>query len=71
MTLLKKSNANLIERFQSPIEYFSVKGFKDEFKNLIESYYSPTAVFFHHYWLTKKFWEEVKDANKYKLKNEK
>lgn len=69
LTLLKTSNATLIERFQSPIAYFSVKGFKDEFKNLIESYYSPTAVFFHHYSLTKKFWEEVKDANKYKLKS--
>ena len=69
LTLLKKSNATLIERFQSPIEYFSVKEFKDEFKNLIESYYSPTAVFFHHYSLTKRFWEEVKDANEYKLKS--
>ena len=49
LTLLKKSNATLIERFQSPIEYFSIQEFKDEFKNLIERYYSPTAVFFHHY----------------------
>lgn len=69
LTLLKKSNATLIERFQSPIEYFSVEEFKGEFKNLIENYYSPTAVFFHHYSLTKKFWEEVKDTNEYKLKS--
>ena len=69
LTLLKKSNATLIERFQSPIEYFSIQEFKDEFKNLIERYYSPTAVFFHHYSLTKKFWEEIKDANEYKLKS--
>ena len=69
LVLLKKSNATLIERFQSPIEYFSVKEFKDEFKKLIESYYSPTAVFFHHYSLTRKFWEEIQDANEYKLKS--
>jgi predicted nucleotidyltransferase len=46
LVLLKKSNATLIERFQSPIEYFSAEGFKREFKSLIETYYSPTAVFF-------------------------
>jgi predicted nucleotidyltransferase len=69
LMLLKKSNASLIERFQSPIEYYSVPGFKNEFKNLIESYYSPTAVFFHHYSLATKFWEEIKDKEEYKLKS--
>lgn len=69
LVLLKKSNATLIERFQSPIEYFSVEGFKNEFKNLIETYYSPTAVFFHHYSLAQKFWEELKDKEEVKLKS--
>jgi len=69
LVLLKKSNATLIERFQSPIEYFSAEGFKSEFKNLIETYYSPTAVFFHHYSLAQKFWEELKDKEEMKLKN--
>lgn len=69
LTLLKKSNATLIERFQSPIEYYAVPGFKDDFKKLIESYYSPTAVFFHHYSLAKKFWEEIKDKDEFKLKS--
>jgi uncharacterized protein len=69
LTLLKKSNAPLIERFQSPIEYYSIEGFKDAFKNLIGNYYSPTAVFFHHYSLAQKFWEELKDKQKVKLKN--
>lgn len=69
LTLLKKSNAPLIERFQSPIEYYSKPGFKDEFKTLIENYYSPTAVFFHHYSLAKKFWEDIKDADEFKLKS--
>jgi uncharacterized protein len=69
LTLLKKSNAPLIERFQSPIPYFEMDGFKKEFNLLIENYYSPTAVFYHHYSLAKKFWEDVKDAEEYKLKN--
>ncbi len=69
LTLLKKSNAPLIERFQSPIEYYSIERFKDEFKNLIGNYYSPTAVFFHHYSLAQKFWEELKDKQEIKLKS--
>jgi predicted nucleotidyltransferase len=69
LILLKKSNAPLIERFQSPVEYLAREGFKTEFKELIENYYSPTVVFFHHYSLAKKFWEEIKDAEEFKLKN--
>ena len=69
LSLLKKSNAALIERFQSPIEYYSVPGFKEEFSNLIESYYSPTAVFYHHYSLAKNFWEELKGKEEIKLKS--
>lgn len=69
LTLLKKSNAPLIERFQSPIEYYSKPGFKDEFKTLIEQYYSPTAVFFHHYSLAIKFWADIEDADEFKLKS--
>jgi len=69
LTLLKKSNAPLIERFQSPIEYYSVPGFKDDFKKMIEGYYSPIAVFYHHHSLAKKFWEELKDKDEYKLKS--
>ena len=69
LLLLKKSNAPLIERFQSPIEYFSKPGFKNEFKALIEQYYSPTAVFFHHYSLAVKFWDDTKDADEFKLKS--
>ena len=71
LLLLKKSNAALIERFQSPIVYSEAANFKDEFKQLIEIYYSPTAVFFHHYSLAKNFWGELKDANEVKLKRTK
>jgi predicted nucleotidyltransferase len=66
--LLKKSNAPLIERFQSPIEYYSVPGFKEDFSQLIKEYYSPVAVFYHHYSLAKKFWEEIRAEPTVKLK---
>jgi len=69
LILLKRSNAPLIERFQSPIEYYAVPGFKNDFKKLIANYYSPTAVFFHHYSLAQKFWKEMKDEQEVKLKN--
>lgn len=69
LLLLKKSNVPLIERFQSLITYYGEESFKVEFKQLIESYYSPTAVFFHHYSLAQKFWEELKDKETIKLKS--
>lgn len=69
LTLLKKSNTPLIERFQSPIEYYAMAGFKADYKKLVESYYSPIAVFYHHHSLAKKFWEELRDKQEYKLKS--
>ncbi len=69
LTLLKKSNAALIERFQSPIEYYAVPRFKTAFRRLIDAYYSPTAVFFHHYSLAQRFWDELKNQEQVKLKS--
>jgi uncharacterized protein len=69
LQLLKKSNAPLIERFQSPIEYYAVPGFKTDFQQLVENYYSPTAVFFHHYSLAGKFWAELQGQEEFKLKS--
>jgi uncharacterized protein len=69
LVLLKKSNAPLIERFQSPIEYYKDADFKSDFSELIKAYYSPTAVFYHHYSLAQKFWEELKDKEEIKLKS--
>jgi predicted nucleotidyltransferase len=68
LKLLKKSNVPLIERFQSPIEYYEEANFKKEFKKLIQEYYSPIASFYHHHSLATKFWEEVKDKNEMRLK---
>ncbi len=68
LVLLKKSNAPLIERFQSPVEYYSTNGFKESFKKLIEQYYSPTAVFYHHHSVAKKLLEDIQDRDLIKLK---
>jgi predicted nucleotidyltransferase len=69
LILLKKSNVPLIERFQSPVEYLSEPGIKEDFKNLIVSYYSPTAVFYHHHSLARKFWEDIVNKQEVKLKS--
>ena len=69
LMILKKSNASLIERFQSPVEYYAAPGFKDDFRKLVESYYSPTAVFFHHVSLAKKFYAEIDGKQAFKLKS--
>lgn len=68
LKLLKKSNVPLVERFQSPVEYYSEEGFKKDFRKLIQEYYSPIASFYHHYSMATKFWEELKDKNEIRLK---
>ena len=69
LVLLKKSNAALIERFMSPVVYFSAPSFKENFLQLIQIYYTPVAVFHHHYSLAQKFWEDIKDRKEIKLKS--
>jgi predicted nucleotidyltransferase len=68
LQLLTKSNAALIERFTSPIIYFEQEEFKNEFVDLIHKNYNRLAVFHHHYSLAKGFWQDIKDADKVKLK---
>jgi predicted nucleotidyltransferase len=69
LLLLKRSNAALIERFQSPIVYHAVEGFQEAFRELIRNYYSPVAVFYHHYSLAHKFWDDLKEGKEIKLKS--
>jgi uncharacterized protein len=69
LTLLKKSNAPLIERFNSPVIYQEEENFRTSFNGLIREYYSPTAVFFHHFSLAKKFREEMEGRPEIKLKS--
>lgn len=66
--LLKRSNAPLIERFQSPVTYFANKDFPLAFSALIPSFYSPAALFYHHYSLARKFRDEMEDEAAVKLK---
>ena len=69
LLLLSRSNAPLIERFQSPIPYYEDNDFRKVFSELIRQHYSPTAVFYHHYSLAQKFWEELKEKEEIKLKS--
>ncbi len=69
LKLLKKSNVPLIERFQSPIVYFEAEKFKTDFKKLIGQYYSPIAIFYHHFSLAAKFWDDLKHNDEVKLKS--
>lgn len=68
LKLLKKSNVPLIERFGSPVIYFSDDAFRQQFLKLINAYYSPIASFYHHYSLANKFGEELKEQNEIRLK---
>lgn len=69
LKMLKKSNASLIERFQSPSVYSEVPGFAEDFRKLVDQYYSPAAVFFHHYSLATKFRADLEGKEKVKLKS--
>lgn len=69
LLLLKKSNTSLIERFQSPKQYRTMRRFSDEFSTLIKHYYSPGAVYFHHYSLVMKFREKMGDRSAFRLKS--
>jgi predicted nucleotidyltransferase len=68
LRLMKKSNVALIERFQSPIVYAARDGFKADFARVIENYYSPMAVFYHHFFTAKKYWDDLKSSGDAKLK---
>ena len=68
LQLLKKSNAGLIDYFSSPIEYRSQQTFRADFMELATAYFSPKAVFYHHYGLLGQFLDAVKDEQEVKLK---
>lgn len=69
LLLLKKSNAPLIERFNSPVIYQVEADFRESFMEQIREFYSPTAVFFHHLSLARKFRDELEGRQEIKLKN--
>lgn len=68
LRLLQKSNAPLLERIQSPILYRSDETFLAEINELANSQYSRIATIHHYLSMAKKFTEELKANEEYKLK---
>jgi len=68
LKLLQKSNAPLLERIQSPIIYKCVDEFLTEMKLVAQNQYSRIATIHHYLSMAKKFTEELKENEEYKLK---
>ncbi len=68
LRLLQKSNAPLLERIQSPILYKHESTFLKEMNELANSQYSRIATIHHYLSMAKKFLEELKEKEDYKLK---
>ncbi len=68
LRLLQKSNPPLLERIQSPILYKSDNAFLAEINELANSQYSRIATIHHYLSMAKKFTEELKEKEDYKLK---
>jgi len=68
LRLLQKSNPPLLERIQSPILYKHNSSFLKEMNDLANSQYSRIATIHHYLSMAKKFLEELKEKEDYKLK---
>lgn len=68
LKLLQKSNAPLLERLQSPIIYKCDDEFLNELKIVSQHQYSRIATIHHYLSMTKKFTEDLKENEEYKLK---
>lgn len=68
LRLLQKSNAPLLERIQSPILYKHNSSFLEVMNELANSQYSRIATIHHYLSMAKKFLEELKEKEDYKLK---
>lgn len=68
LRLLQKSNASLLERIQSPILYKHNSKFLIEMHELANSQYSRIATIHHYLSMAKRFFEELKEKEDYKLK---
>ena len=68
LRLLQKSNPPLLERIQSPIIYKQDSEFVKEIKELANSQYSRIATIHHYLSMAKKFLDELKQNDEYKLK---
>lgn len=68
LMLLKKSNAVLLERIQSPILYQVDEDVLVKFRAIADQYYSRISTIHHYLSMAKKFREEIKPKEPYKLK---
>lgn len=68
LQLLRKSNAALLERIQSPIVYRVDENFRTGMLEVANSCYSKIATMHHYLSMAKKTMEDVEFAEEYKLK---
>ncbi|WP_298952235.1 nucleotidyltransferase domain-containing protein [uncultured Nonlabens sp.] len=68
LRLLQKSNPPLLERIQSPIIYKCDKTFVADINKIAYSQYSRIATIHHYLSMAKKFLEELKQHDEFKLK---
>ncbi len=68
LNLLRKSNASLLERIQSPIVYQSDESFIRDLRSIAQSAYSKIATIHHYLSMAKKFINELESSDNYKLK---
>ena len=68
LQLLRKSNASMLERIQSPIIYKADEHFIEEIRSLAQSHYSKIATMHHYLSMTKKFVFELEEEQTFKLK---
>ncbi|MFZ4476814.1 MAG: DNA polymerase beta superfamily protein [Saprospiraceae bacterium] len=68
LILLRKSNAALLERIQSPIQYLADDDFVADMLLAAKSCYSKIATMHHYHSMAFKLWEELQAAPTYKLK---
>lgn len=68
LNLLRKSNAPLLERIQSPIIYECDKEFIAELLSVSQPFYSKISTMHHYLSMAKKFVEELENSSEYKLK---
>lgn len=68
LRLLKKSNAAMLERIQSPIAYIENEKFVHEINNLGKECFSPIASMYHYLNMAKKTMDDINVDGEYKLK---
>lgn len=69
LRLLRKSNAALLERIQSPYIYYGDEAFRQELNQIAPSCYSRIATLHHYLNLARRFYGDISEGKDYKLKS--